>query len=157
MKYAFCNQNFLKFIVFPKTDEIIIMKRKKSNGFTLLETIFVVVIIVILMVVALPRYTDLIEKAKVKVIQYVLGMGCEEITHAYSKDILLNGKPPSMSRLNEILNDKKAGLTKIGVFTATYKNHEDKGIKVTITNSSAFEMPTGGPFERTILLVSEGG
>ena len=37
-----------------------------SNGFTLLETIFIVVIIVILMAVALPRYTNLIEKAKVK-------------------------------------------------------------------------------------------
>ncbi len=133
------------------------MNLKKSNGFTLLETIFVIVIIVILMVIALPRYTDLIERAKVKVIQYVLGMGCEEVTHAYSKDILINGKPPSMKRLNEILNDPNAGLTKISVFTVTYKNHEDKGIKVIITHSSAFEMPSAGPFEKTILLVSEGG
>jgi len=133
------------------------MKRKKSNGYTLLEVIFVIVIIVILMVVALPRYTNLIEKAKVKVIQYVLGMGCEQVTVIYSKDILINGKPPSINRLNEILNDKSSGLTKIGVFTVNYTNHEDKGIKVTVTNSSAFEMPTGGPFERTILLVSDGG
>jgi len=133
------------------------MKLKKSNGFTLLETIFVVVIIVILMVVALPRYTDLIEKAKVKVIQYALGMGCEQVTLVYSKDILTNGKPPSISRLNEILNDKSAGLTKIGLFTVNYSNYEDRGIKVTVTKSSAFEMPTGGPFEKTILLVNEGG
>lgn len=133
------------------------MKLKKSNGFTLLETIFVVVMIVILMVVALPRYTDLIEKAKVKVIQYVLGMGCEQVTLVYSKDILINGKPPSIIRLNEILNDKSSGLTKIGVFTVNYTNHEDKGIKVTITKSSAFEMPPGGPFERTIILASDGG
>jgi prepilin-type N-terminal cleavage/methylation domain-containing protein len=133
------------------------MKLKKSNGFTLLETIFVVVIIVILMVVALPRYTDLIEKAKVKVIQYVSGMGCEQITLAYSKEILKNGKPPSMTHLNEILNDKSAGLTKIGLFTVNYSNYEDRGIKVTVTKSSAFEMPTGGPFEKTILLVNEGG
>ena len=132
------------------------MKLKKSNGFTLLEAIFVVVIIVILMVIALPRYTDLIEKAKVKVIQYVLGMGCEDVTLVYSRDILLNGKPPSMSRLNEILNDKSSGLTKIGFFTVNYTNHEDKGIKVTITHSSAFDMPMGGPFEKTILLVSDG-
>jgi len=133
------------------------MKLKKSNGFTLLETIFVVVIIVILMVVALPRYTDLIEKAKVKVIQYVSGMGCEQITLAYSKEILKNGKPPSMTHLNEILNDKSAGLTKIGGFTVNYSNYEDRGIKVTVTHSSTFEMPTGGPFERTIILVSDGG
>jgi prepilin-type N-terminal cleavage/methylation domain-containing protein len=133
------------------------MKLKKSNGFTLLETIFVVIIIVILMVVALPRYTDLIEKAKVKVIQYVSGMGCEQITLAYSKEILKNGTPPSMSRLNEILNDKSAGLTKICGFTVNYSNYEDRGIKVTVTKSSAFEMPTGGPFEKTILLVNEGG
>ncbi len=133
------------------------MKLKKSNGFTLLETIFVVVMIVILMVIALPRYTDFIEKAKVKVIQYVLGMGCEQVTLVYSKDILINGKPPSISRLNELLNDKKTELTKIGVFTVNYTNHEDKGIKVTITKSSAFEMPTGGPFERTIILVNDGG
>ncbi len=136
---------------------IIIMKLKKSNGFTLLETIFVVVMVVILMVIALPRYTDFIEKAKVKVIQYVLGMGCEQVTLVYSKDILTNGKPPSISRLNEILNDKSSGLTKLGVFTVNYTNHEDKGIKVTITHSSAFEMPTGGPFEKTIILVSDGG
>jgi prepilin-type N-terminal cleavage/methylation domain-containing protein len=127
-----------------------------SNGFTLLETIFVIIIIVILMLIALPRYTDFIEKAKVKVIQYVLGMGCEEVTLAYARDILLNGKPPSMSRLNEILNDKTAGSTKIGVFTVNYINYEDKGIKVTVTHSSAFEMPMGGPFEKTILLVSDG-
>jgi len=133
------------------------MKLKKSNGFTLLETIFVVVIIVILMVVALPRYTDLIEKAKVKVIQYALGMGCEQVTLVYSKDILTNGKPPSISRLNEILNDKSTELTKIGLFTVNYSNYEDRGIKVTVTKSSAFEMPTGGPFEKTILLVNEGG
>jgi prepilin-type N-terminal cleavage/methylation domain-containing protein len=133
------------------------MKLKKSNGFTLLETIFVVVIIVILMVVALPRYTDLIEKAKVKVIQYALGMGCEQVTLVYSKDILTNGKPPSISRLNEILNDKSTKLTKIGLFTVNYSNYEDRGIKVTVTKSSAFEMPTGGPFEKTILLVNEGG
>jgi prepilin-type N-terminal cleavage/methylation domain-containing protein len=133
------------------------MKLKKSNGFTLLETIFVVIIIVILMVVALPRYTDLIEKAKVKVIQYVSGMGCEQITLAYSKEILKNGKPPSMTHLNEILNDKSAGLTKIGGFTVNYSNYEDRGIKVTVTHSSTFEMPTGGPFERTIILVSDGG
>ena len=133
------------------------MKLKKSNGFTLLETIFVVVIIVILMVVALPRYTDLIEKAKVKVIQYALGMGCEQVTMVYSKDILSRGPPPSMSRLNEILNDKSAGLTKIGGFTVNYSNYEDRGIKVTVTHSSTFEMPTGGPFERTIILVSDGG
>jgi len=62
-----------------------------------------------------------------------------------------------MSRLNELLNDKKTELTKIGVFTVNYTNHEDKGIKVTITKSSAFEMPTGGPFERTIILVNDGG
>ncbi len=127
-----------------------------SNGFTLLETIFVVVIIVILMVIALPRYTDLIEKTKVKVIQYVLGVGCEEVTVAYARDILANGKPPSMNRLHEILNDKSAGLTKIGVFTVSFTNYEDKGIKVTVTHSSAFEMPTAGPFERTIVLVSDG-
>lgn len=133
------------------------MKLKKSNGFTLLETIFVVIIIVILMVVALPRYTDLIEKAKVKVIQYALGMGCEQVTLVYSKDILTNGKPPSISRLNEILNDKSTELTKIGLFTVNYSNYEDRGIKVTVTKSSAFEMPTGGPFEKTILLVNEGG
>ena len=133
------------------------MRRKMgSNGFTLLETIFVIVIIIILMVIALPRYTDFIEKAKVKVIQYVLGMGCENVTAAYSKDILSNGKPPSMSRLNEILNEKSAGSTKIGVFTVNYVNHEDKGIKVTVTHSSAFEMPAGGPFEKTILLVGDG-
>lgn len=132
------------------------MKRKKSNGFTLLETIFVVVIIVILMVIALPRYTDLIEKAKVKVIQYVLGMGCEQITLAYSRDILLNGKPPSMSRLKEMLN-KSAESKKIGIFTVNYENYEDKGIKVKVTYSSAFEMPAAGPFEKTIMLVNEGG
>lgn len=133
------------------------MKHKTgSNGFTLLETIFVVVIIVILMAVALPRYTDIIEKAKIKVIQYALGAGCEQVTVAYAKDILANGKPPSMGHLNEILNDKSAGLTNIGVFTVNYSNHEDKGIKVTITHSSVFEMPVGGPFERTILLVSDG-
>jgi hypothetical protein len=109
------------------------------------------------MVVALPRYTDLIEKAKVKVIQYVSGMGCEQITLAYSKEILKNGKPPSMTHLNEILNDKSAGLTKIGGFTVNYSNYEDRGIKVTVTHSSTFEMPTGGPFERTIILVSDGG
>lgn len=137
-------------------DEIFIMKRKKSNGFTLLETIFVVVIIVILMVIALPRYTDLIEKAKVKVIQYVLGMGCEQITLAYSRDILLNGKPPSMSRLKEMLN-KSAESKKIGIFTVNYENYEDKGIKVKVTYSSAFEMPAAGPFEKTIMLVNEGG
>jgi prepilin-type N-terminal cleavage/methylation domain-containing protein len=133
------------------------MKLKKSNGFTLLETIFVVVIIVILMVVALPRYTDLIEKAKVKVIRYALGMGCEQVTLVYSKDILTNGKPPSISRLNEILNDKSTELTKIGLFTVNYSNYEDRGIKVTVTKSSAFEMPMGGPFEKTILLVNDGG
>ena len=134
------------------------MKLKTGlKGFTLLETIFVVVIIVILMVVALPRYTNFIEKAKVKVIQYVLGMGCEQITVAYSREILKNGKPPSMANLNEILNDKKTELTKIGVFTVNYTNHEGKGIKVTITKSSAFEMPPGGPFERTIILASDGG
>ena len=123
----------------------------------MLETIFVVVIIVILMVIALPRYTDLIEKAKVKVIQYVLGMGCEQVTLVYSKDILINGKPPSINRLNETLNDKKTELTKIGVFTVDYTNFEDKGIKVTVKHSSVFEMPVGGPFEKTILLVSDGG
>ena len=127
-----------------------------SNGFTLLETIFIVVIIVILMAVALPRYTNLIEKAKVKVIQYVLGMGCEQITLAYAREILKNGKPPSMTHLNEVLNDKSADLTKIGGFTVNYTNYEDKGIKVKITHSSAFEMPEGGPFERTILLVNDG-
>ncbi len=127
-----------------------------SKGFTLLETIFVVVIIVILMAVALPRYTDFIEKAKVKVVQYVLGVGCEKVTVAYARDILANGKPPSMNRLNEILNDKSAGLTEIGVFTVSFTNYEDKGIKVTVTHSSVFEMPTGIPFEKTILLVSDG-
>ena len=133
------------------------MKLNKSNGFSLLEVIFVIVIIVVLMSVALPRYTDLIEKAKVKVIQYVSGMGCEQVTLAYSREILKNGKPPSMTHLNEILNDKSAGLTKIGGFTVNYSNYKDRGIKVTVTHSSAFEMPTGGPFERTILLVNEGG
>lgn len=133
------------------------MKRKTgSKGFTLLETVFVVVIIVILMVVALPRYTDLIEKAKIKAIQYALGAGSEQVTLVYAKDILANGKPPSMSRLNEILNDKSAKLTKIGVFTVSFTNYEDKGIKVTVTHISAFEMPEGGPFERTIVLVSDG-
>ncbi len=123
----------------------------------MLETIFVIVIIIILMVVALPRYTDFIEKAKVKVIQYVLGMGCEQVAMTYSKEILINGKPPSIIRLNEILNDKSSGFTKIGVFTVNYTNHEDRGIKVTIIKSSAFEMPPGGPFERTIILASDGG
>ena len=134
-----------------------IMNLKKQKGFTLLETIFVLVIIVTLMTVALPRYTDLIEKAKVKVVRYVLGMGCEQVNLVYSKDILTNGKPPSMSRLNEILNDKKAELTKIGAFTIDYTNYEDKGIKVKVKDSNAFEMPLGGPFEKTIWLVSDGG
>lgn len=133
------------------------MKLKRQNGFTLLEAIFVVVMVVILMVIALPRYTDFIEKAKVKVIRYVLGMGCEQVTMVYSKDILSRGTPPSMNRLNELLNDKKTELTKIGLFTVNYANFEDKGIKVTVTKSSAFEMPTGGPFEKTILLVNDGG
>jgi len=132
------------------------MKPKmRSNGFTLLETIFVIVIIVILMVIALPRYTDLIEKAKVKVIYYVLGIGCEEVKMAYSRYILLNGRPPSMKRLDEILNDKSAKYTEIGVFTVNYSNYEDKGMKVIVTQSSVFEMPSGGPFEKTISLAGD--
>lgn len=134
------------------------MKLKKSNGFTLLETIFVVVIIVILMVIALPRYTDFIDKAKVKVIQYVQASGCSNVTMAYSREILLNGKPPTMDRLYTILTDKSAGYTTIGVFTVEYTIVDTKGIKVRVTGSSVFDMPiTGGPFEKTILLVNEGG
>lgn len=133
------------------------MKLNKSNGFTLLEVIFVVVIIAILMVVALPRYTDLIEKAKVKVIQYVLGMGCEQVTLAYSREILKNGKPPNMEGLSKILSDKKEELTKIGAFTVEYTMVGATGIKVRVAGSSVFDMPiTGGPFEKTILLVNDG-
>lgn len=134
------------------------MKFKRSEqGFTLLEAILAFSVLAVLMIMAFPRYVDLIEKAKVKVIQYVMGIGCENVTMIYSREILLTSKPPSMDRLYEILNDKNAEYTKIGVFTINYTNADNKGIKVIVTGSSIFEMPTtDGPFEKTIVLVPDG-
>lgn len=133
------------------------MKQKKSEqGFTLIEVISVLVILSILMAVAVPKFINLIEQAKVKTIEYTLGTGCSNISMVYAKQILLTGKPPNVDALCDILNNAGSGYTTVGDFTVVYAVAGSTGIKVTVTKSNAFEMPTGGPFEKTIILVSDG-
>lgn len=133
------------------------LKIKSEQGFTLIEVISVLVILAILMAVAIPKYINLIEQAKVKTIEYALGTGCSTVTMVYAKQILLTGKPPDVAALCDILNNVGFGHTTVGDFTVAYATTGTTGVKVTVTKSNTFEMPAaGGPFERTVILVSDG-
>jgi prepilin-type N-terminal cleavage/methylation domain-containing protein len=70
---------------------------RSQRGFTLIEMVAVLVILGILAAVAVPKYIDMTQQAKISAAQGQVGELKSTLNMAYAKYFMVNGAPPADS------------------------------------------------------------
>ena len=77
------------------------LKKRNQKGFTLIEIIAVLVILGILAAVAIPKFIDLQEQAKIKAMEGALAEGMSTMSMSYGKLLLSNAGIPTTQAVAE--------------------------------------------------------
>lgn len=91
---------------------------RNQKGFTLIEIIAVLVILGILAAVAIPRFVDLQDDAKLKAIDGALASGGSNAYMVYSRAVLAGDSTPTAASLSAALS--VADYQRVGDFTVSY-------------------------------------
>ena len=90
---------------------------RNQKGFTLIEIIAVLVLLGILAAVAIPKFLDLQEQAKVKAMHAALAEGMSTMSMAYGKLLLSN---PGTATTAQVATKATANAPKSDEFTYTF-------------------------------------
>lgn len=77
------------------------LKKKSQKGFTIVEVIAVLVILSILAAIALPKYVDLQEQAKMKALEGALAEGISTVSMSYAYLMLSYGGTATTTAIAE--------------------------------------------------------
>jgi MSHA pilin protein MshA len=106
------------------------LKKRNQKGFTLIEIIAVLVILGILAAIAIPKYMDMQNEAKIKATQGALAAGASEVSLKYANMILTSGTTPTTAAV------AGACSSILGDFTYTYADAGGSAVTVTVTAPS---------------------
>lgn len=89
--------------------------RSNKKGFTLIEIIAVLVILGILAAVAIPKYTDLQNTARIKAAQSAIAEVKARCSSVYSQWLMVkNGTPPTMAEVTSGDSESVPPITGVG-------------------------------------------
>ncbi len=79
------------------------MKKKDisgQSGFTLIEIIAVLLILAVLAAVAVPRYMNMVQEARLRALDGALAAGYSQLSLSYAQLALQNGVPPDAATVS---------------------------------------------------------